>query len=212
MAAEDGRLKSLVFKMKTWQLALLLAFSMILIATLGIFAIQAAVPKAPFYFFMVLFLIIITLNGNSIMNEGGLDIASFLHFGITVVFGIFAGFLTVFLTTAAALYIATIKTPIDFFVQKNIMKVLIQTTYLICTTTFLWIVISLYGIDIIYAKLAIIYILAFTAGRAVKGTLLVTIGQVPFMKVLVTTVLFYIINWYAIQLLGMPFLSFLKVL
>ena len=178
------------------------------------FALILFLPKiimdVPFYLLMLGILAVITLNGNSIMNEGGLDITTLLHFGITVVYGPLAGFAVVLLSTVFAIYLSKISTPIDFYIQKNFAKVLIQTAQLFFSTLFIAGIMIFFGVEIIYEMLPVMFILAFTAGRLVKGTLLVTFARVPVMKVFVTTVLFYAINWYVVKFLGMPYLNFLK--
>src|SRR3989344_5599728 len=78
----SNRLKSVVFDMPVWQILLLLAFAIILI---GFFALQFLTLKVPggtAILVSAFFIVLISLNGNSVMNEGGLDIASLLHFGI----------------------------------------------------------------------------------------------------------------------------------
>ena len=109
--------KNILLKPKAF-VVLLIIFSLLFIS------LKASLT---FYLIMALILAIITLNGNSVMNEGGLDIASLLHFGIAVVFGVFAGFLAVLISTVVALHLSRIPTPIDFFIQKNYVKILIQT-------------------------------------------------------------------------------------
>lgn len=205
MAEKGGEFKLAILKKLLLKLLPIFAF----ITFLVILSVSTKFGPG-FYFVIGLALILITLNGNSVMNEGGLDIATFLHFGITVVFGIPAGFLAVLITTLLALHLARIPTPIDFFVQKNSMKIIIQTAQLFFTTVFLWAVVSFYGTEIIFGSLALIYILAFTAGRVVKTAGLLFIARVPFMKVLGGTVIFYLINWYLIKFFGTPFLNFLQ--
>ncbi len=172
-----------------------------------------AIWKNPFFYLLMgLFMVVITLNGNSIMNEGGLDIATLLHFGIILVYGVYAGLAVVLITTAIAIQLSKMHTPIDFFLQKNFAKVLIQTAQLFFTTLFTWAVLKFYGFDFIMAHLPAIFILAFTAGRVVKGTMLLMFARVPAMKVFIGTVLFYIVNWYVIKFLGVPFITFLQTL
>ena len=212
MAESESRIKSVIFKMPAWQILLLLAVLVFGSAFFVIKALSLSVPHSSAYFVSAFFIILISINGNSIMNEGGLDIATLLHFGITVVFGIIPGFLAVLLSSLLAFYFAEIQTPIDFFVQKNTMKIWIQTAHLFFTTVFLWAVLTFRGADYILANLILVYILAFTAGRSVKTVLLATIGRVPIMKIVGGTIIFYLINWYLIKFFGAGFLNFLKAL
>ncbi len=90
------------------------------------------------------------------------------------------------------------------------MKIWIQTAQLFFSTIFLWAVISFKGAGYIFANLVIIYILAFTAGRIVKTIGLAIFVGVPLIKILGTTVIFYLVNWYLFQFFGAGFLNFLQ--
>lgn len=188
----------------------------LLLVLAAAFLLMLFLPKIihdiPFYLLMIGILAVITLNGNSIMNEGGLDIATLLHFGILIVYGIYAGIASLLVSTAIAVHLSKIHTPIDFYIQKNFAKVLIQSAQILFTTLFTWAVLAFYGYDFIIAHLPVIFILAFTAGRVVKATMLLMFARVPPMKVFIGTVMFYIVNWYIIKFLGMPYLNFLHTL
>lgn len=211
--AEEGRLaKSVFFRMPAWMLFLLVGGAIALAIFLAARLITVNISGAAVYPLIGLFIILMSLNGNSIMQDGGIDIIAMLHFGITVVFGITAGFLATILSTILSLYLAGISTPVDFFIQKNTMKIWIHASQLVFSTIFLWGVTFFFGTGIISAKLVLIYMLSFTAGRLVKSFLLITVQQVPISKVLGTMVIFYFVNYYEVLFIGAPFLAFLHSL
>ncbi len=209
--AEEGRLaKSIFFKMPAWQILLMMVIA---IGIVIFFVAQLVITKTPhglLYLYMTLFIIVISINGNSIMNEGGLDLASFLHFGITVAFGLYAGLFVILVSTIIATYLAKTPTPIDFTLQKNPVKVWIQTAQLLVATIFYWATMSFFGINFLYANMALIFLLGFTFGRLVRGTMLIVYARVPPMKVAIVTLVFYAINWYLVNLFGKGFIDFLK--
>ncbi len=118
MAESESSIKSLIFKMPAWQILFLISVLIVLVGVISIQFLTFKVPGGAPILISIFFIILISLNGNSVMNEGGLDIASLLHFGITLIFGILPGFLVVLVSTAFSLYLAKISTPIDFFIQK----------------------------------------------------------------------------------------------
>ena len=205
MASKGDWLKAKISEIPLPKLLLVLAAVLV-----SILFLPKIIHSTPFYLLMAGILILITLNGNSIMNEGGLDIATLLHFGIILVYGIYAGIASLLISTAAAIQLSKMHTPIDFYIQKNFAKVLIQSAQILFTTLFTWAVLAFYGYDFIIAHLPVIFILAFTAGRVVKATMLLMFARVPLMKVFIGTVMFYIVNWYVIKFLGMPYLTFLQ--
>ncbi len=207
-----GVLKSLFFKIPAWQIFLLIVIAIIAGVFFGSQFVIGKIPHGSLFLYMILFIIVISVNGNSIMNEGGLDLASFLHFGITVAFGLYAGLFVILVTTIIATYLAKTPTPIDFSLQKNPVKVWIQTIQLLVANIFFSAIISIFGINFLYAHMALIFLLGFTFGRLVRGTMLIVYARVPPMKVAIVTLVFYAINWYLVNLFGKGFIDFLKAL
>ena len=210
MMAKEGILaKSVFFKMPAWMLFLLIAG---LISIVLFFLARLLTSNAGgigTVFLIVGFTIVMAINGNSIMQDNGVDIYNFLLFGINVTFGPLVGILTALGSMLLALHLANRSTPIDFVIQKNRSRIYIQLAQAAASTLAIWVAAKFFGTGIFSTNLVFVYLACFTVGRATKGYLLIFYQRAPAFKFCTTTLIFYLVNYYEVLLFGAPFLAFL---
>ena len=212
MAEKIGLIKSVFFKMPTWMLFLLMAGTIAVVLFFVARLLTSNVGGIGTVFLIVVFTIVMAINGNSIMQDNGVDIYAFIHFGLNVTFGPLVGILCALGASILSLHLANRPTPIDFVIQKNRSRIYIQLAQASASTLAIWIVIKFFGIEFLHTNLVFVYLACFTVGRATKGYLLIFYQRAPAFKFFTTTLIFYLINYYEALLFGAPFLAFLHSL
>ncbi|MFH1424656.1 MAG: hypothetical protein ABIG20_03145 [archaeon] len=204
------KVKDLIFRLPAWAILLIIILLGVLtfLILLGLFTSGISSPSSgPSYLMLFLLFPIFAFSSAAQMNRNGLEMAFLMLFVITITFGPTVGFITALAAAMVTFLLELYETPLDAFIEKSFLHNLSNFLNLMTSSTVLWVFLSFFGMNFVLANFLLVYMIAFAAGRSMKMALLI-VGQIPPIKVGVSNMTCFVINYYFAILLAPKLLEF----